>query len=165
MFLLMAIATVARCQVAQTTQPPFSLTLSTPTPKVESGSAVYIKIVMKNLSDHDINCTPNETNGLDTAFEYAVKDGNGRPVESWEKKHPEVGQVFNPRLPRSLKPSESTNSEGVVSAHYDMTQPGEYTIQVSRRVSNDPKDGVVNSNKITVTVVDSTPKPPPPHQT
>lgn len=165
LFLLMIVASVACCQATPATQRPFSLTLSTPTANVESGSVVQIMIAMKNLSDHDVDCTPNETNRLDTAFEYDVRDGDGKPVESWEKKHPEVGQVFSPRMPRSLKPGETINTGEVISSHYNMTQPGEYTIQVSRRISNDAKDGVVKSNKITVTVVDSTPKAPPPPQT
>jgi hypothetical protein len=33
-----------------------------------------------------------------------------------------------------------------------MSHPGEYTIQLSRRVSYDPKAAVVKSNKVMVTV-------------
>jgi hypothetical protein len=39
-----------------------------------------------------------------------------------------------------------------ISRLYDLSQPGDYTIQLSRAVSDDPKNGVVKSNVITVTV-------------
>jgi hypothetical protein len=121
-------------------------------------------IVMKNLSNHDVDCTPNYINGWNMAFEYLIRDANGNVVESWEKKHPGVGRTFSPMVSRSLKPGETLESVETISTHYDMIQPGEYTVQVSRRVSNNAKDGVVKSNKITITVNPKPKGPPPPQQ-
>jgi hypothetical protein len=39
-----------------------------------------------------------------------------------------------------------------ISLLYDLSQPGAYTVQLSRTLSDDPKDGVVKSNAITVKV-------------
>ena len=163
--LLFVVAPCAWCQGAPAHQPPFSLTLTALTPIVESGSAVHVKIVMKNLSNHDLDCTPKYINGLDRAYEFEVRHSSGKPLEDLTKKHPEIGQTFSPMPERFLKPGETTDSGEVVSEFYDMTQPGEYTVQVSRRVSENPKDGVVKSNKITVIVTDSRPKGPPPPST
>lgn len=160
--LLLATAPVARYQATTTKQAPFSLTLIALTPRVESGTDVHIKIVMKNLSIHDLDSTPNYSNGLDKAYEYEVQDSTGKTVENWTKKHPEIAQTFSPMPPRSLKPGESSDTSEVISAFYDMTQAGEYTIQVSRRVSNNPKDGVVKSNKITIAISPGPKQPPPP---
>ena len=165
LLLLTVVAPVARCQATSAGQPPFSLTLSALTPNIESGSDVHIKIVMKNLSNHDLDCTPNYANGLDRAYEYDVRDSSGKALESWTKKHPEIGQTFNPMIARFLKPGETVDTGEVISTTFDMTQPGQYTVQVSRKVSDNPKDGVVKSNKVTITILDSKPKGPPPPPT
>jgi hypothetical protein len=39
-----------------------------------------------------------------------------------------------------------------ISPRYDPSQPGEYVIQLSRPISDDPKNGVVKSDKLTITV-------------
>jgi hypothetical protein len=52
-----------------------------------------------------------------------------------------------------LKPQESTSEEVSVGELFDMANPGEYTIRVSRNVSDSKKDGVVKSNKIVVSVI------------
>jgi hypothetical protein len=40
-----------------------------------------------------------------------------------------------------------------VSRLFDLGKLSQYTVQLSRAVSDDPKDGVVKSNTITVTVI------------
>jgi hypothetical protein len=158
---LLAIAPAAWCQATPVQQPPFSLTLSALTPIVESGSSVHIKIVMKNLSNHDVDCTPDFRNGLDEAYKFEIGHSSGKPLEDLTKKHPEIGKTFSPVIERFLKPGETTVTSEVVSEFYDMALPGEYTIQASRRVSDNPKDGVVKSNKITITVTLPNSKVPP----
>jgi len=54
----------------------------------------------------------------------------------------------------SPRPNESTKENIALSDLYDLSHPGQYTIQVSRAVSDKPKDGVVKSNTITVTVTE-----------
>ena len=162
LLLLAVAAPVTYCQAAPTHQPAFSLTLTAVTPSVQSGSDVHIKISMKNLSNHDLDCTRGYSNGLDRVYEYDVRDSSGKTMEILTKKHPEIGQTFSPGPECALKPGESIDSGGVISTFYDMTQAGEYTIQVSRRVSNNPKDGVVKSNKITIAISPGPKQPPPP---
>jgi len=52
-----------------------------------------------------------------------------------------------------VKPGKTETSGITITLLHDMTQPGTYTIQGSRRISDEPNDGVVHSNKITVTAV------------
>jgi hypothetical protein len=51
-----------------------------------------------------------------------------------------------------LKPGESDVTENYLNWLYDFTKPGTYTIQASRRISDDEMDGSVRSNIITVTI-------------
>ncbi len=64
---ILAVASAALSQATPGKQPPFSLTLKA-TPSVESGSQVELTIVMKNLSNHDLNCLLCFSNGLDRAY-------------------------------------------------------------------------------------------------
>ena len=52
----------------------------------------------------------------------------------------------------ALKPGESAEEVTAIGGQYDLA-PGKYAVQLLRRVSSDPKEGVVKSNTITVTVV------------
>jgi hypothetical protein len=50
-------------------------------------------------------------------------------------------------------PGESMDIPGhFISRLYHLIRPGEYTIQLSRAVNDDPKNGFVKSNKITLAV-------------
>jgi len=53
-----------------------------------------------------------------------------------------------------LRPNESTKETIALSNLYNLSHPGQYTIRMSRAVSNNPRDGVVKSNKIAVTVTE-----------
>jgi hypothetical protein len=160
-FLVAVAAPLAQCQTKPAHKLPFSLTLVGPTSPVESGERVYIKITMKNLANHDVDSTPCYGNGIDRADEFDIPDSNGKRLETWWDKHPEIGHTGSPP-PHTLKPGETHESGQVITDLYDMTQPGDYTIQVSRRISNNSKDGVVKSNKVTVTIFRMRKPPPPP---
>lgn len=51
-----------------------------------------------------------------------------------------------------FKPNGMQSGQQCLSKRYDMSRPGEYTIQAFRGISANPKDGVVESNIINVTV-------------
>lgn len=145
---------------------PFSLTLSALTPRVEPGSLVAVKIVMKNLSNHDLEYGVGYCNGLDRNYDYDVRDSTGKRLEFSAAKHPELFTCHG-WPPHIVKPGETDTSGGAVSNFYDLSKPGEYVIQVSRKISDRPKDGIVESNKVTISVVmPLAPKtqPPPPQK-
>ena len=88
--------------------------------------------------------------GVDPNYLFEIRDqvDNPAPLRAYE--HPELatGQPIS----RSLKPGESFTDEQEVSRLIDMSRPGNYVIQVSRRASENKKDGVVKSNIITVRI-------------
>ncbi len=122
-------------------------------PKVEAGLPVDLHIVMTNTSGQDVDCTGEPSNGLDRNFRYDVTDAAGGTVPKIARKHPEIGETSS-IWPCVLKPGQSANAAGGrISNVYDLSRPGEYSIQVSSFVARDPRSDVVRSNVITVTVL------------
>ena len=64
--------------------------------------------------------------------------------------HPEIGSTGHGWATRVLKPGTSLDvASDRVTGLYDLSQPGEYTIQVSRAVHEDRlKNGLMKSNEI-----------------
>lgn len=160
---------VAGIAYSQTSQQPFTITISTAKPEVISGDSVYLDVVMTNISDHDVDCTIYASNALDRNYRYEVFDEQG-PVPKIRRKYPEIGETGS-SFPCMIKPGENSRpSGGMISILYDFHRPGKYTIQVSRPVwGDDQRPGTamtvhnnqpeVKSNTITITV--SGPEVPP----
>jgi hypothetical protein len=154
--LLMLGVTSIAC--SQTSQQPFTITVSTNTLVVKSGDNVSIEVVMSNISDHAVDCTIDARNVLDRNYRYDVLDEGGQPVPKIKRRYPDIGESGSIR-PCIIKPGEtSLPSGGLISILYDFRRPGKYTIQVSRGVPPDP-DNLVKSNIVTITVVG--PEAPP----
>jgi len=153
--LSVASMTVSLSGQAQADKAPFTVTISAETPVVKAGKQVIVDVTVTNISKHEIDGggVVNEMLGMDTYDTYDIRDNVGNPAGKNTIKHP--NGVGRGTLPIIIKPGESK----VVSADelgivYNLSRPGEYTIQLSRRVAFDPKAGVVKSNTITVTVTE-----------
>ncbi len=137
-------------------QAPFSVTITADRPVVKAGSQVIINVKLTNTSKRDIACDVayNDILGMDTYDKYDIRDGRANVVEKNTIAHPELGgRSIRPAC--TLKPGESkVIGSDVISIAHKLGRPGEYTIQMSRAVSDNPRDGVVKSDKITVTVTE-----------
>jgi len=153
------IAAASQSDAAKQVKPPFSITISTETPTIKAGTDLSIKVRITNTSNHDINASSvygeGVDGGVDGAYFEEVRDSKGNLAK---RKQPPKSEAqsdypvnFSAR-PYTLKPGESTGSVTGVEHQYDISQPGQYVIQLSRPISENPKDGVVKSNKITITV-------------
>jgi len=159
-FLMLGVASIA---YSQTSQQPFTITISAEKNQVKSGDEVGIDIVMTNTSNHDIDCASYGSNALDRNYRYEVFDEQG-PVPKIKRKYPEIGETGS-LSPCTIKPGGSAHADGgLISILYDFSRPGKYTIQVSRPVwGDDQRPGTagtvqnnqadVKSNIITITVV------------
>jgi hypothetical protein len=142
--------------------PPFTVVISTPNTVAKAGSEVKLKIVMKNVSDHEIHyglaATGDETD-LQGGFRIDVRDAEGEPVResAWGQKvhgtdtnrKPFMGSVFGGPIP--LKPGQTFEIKRMIAKEYELNRPGRYTIQAER---TDPKSNlVVKSNVIRITVI------------
>ncbi len=137
------------CLEARASQPQISLTINTDHPTVKTGDDVFIKIEMKNESDHDVDCTKVYSDGVDLRYHYDVKDGFGNMTGKLPRKHPEVGDSGSFYV-CTLHPRQSTGAnDSRVSSLLDLKKPGKYTVQVWRFVEGNL---VVRSNSIEITV-------------
>ena len=88
----------------QTSQEPFSVTISTRTPQAQVGAHLNIEMAMKNTSGQPIDCTVwNVAHSWDGNYKYEVFREDGQPAPKKDN-HPEL-------LPSSASPPASSNQE------------------------------------------------------
>lgn len=145
---------------------PFLITIRSEQPVLKTDEDIRIRVVLTNTSDQDIwSVTPAECQ-----YEVYVWDSQHLAAHNTEyglqvknkDKLKETGFVtrggqefITPCMMGSTSPLKPTNHSDVhltVSDLYDMSRPGQYTIQVQRTVPKERGGGVVKSNIITVTV-------------
>jgi hypothetical protein len=138
----------------QPNKPPFSISTTAESPTVAAGADVWIKVRVTNTSNRDLDDSGgfSDRTGLDPNFRFDVRDDRGKPVPKRTYPHAELGVTGEP-VNRTIAPGETLTQEQRVSALYDMRKPGKYVIRVSRRASDNPRDGEIKSNAVTVTVV------------
>jgi hypothetical protein len=154
-FVLLLIASCIMPDVGQgqATSRPFTIAISAEDSVVKAGSDVYLTIRMTNTSKHDLDCSVSDNSmlGMDVKYQYDVRDNTSNLVREKVFKHPELA-TGHFRL-CTIKPGETATSGGnLITKRFDLSRPGEYIVQVSRAVSDNPKDGIVKSNAITITV-------------
>lgn len=135
------------------TQQPFRIVVSTRHPEVKSGRGAEITVRLTNTSQEMIDTSANvdSRTGLDPNFDIDIRNSSGHSAPKRTYKHPEfrTGQAF---IGRALKPGETLTEHFDLSRAYELTEPGNYVVQVSRTAPERLGGGVVKSNKITVTV-------------
>ena len=142
---------------------PFSIAISAEAPEsqtgpdrytIKAGADVFVKVHLTNTSKRklSLNYDKDSRTNVDFFHRYEVRDSTGNAAQKRTIHHPEIGSTGHGWPARVLKPGESMDITGDdISRLYDLSQPGEYTIHLSRSISGD-RDGVVKSNTITVTV-------------
>jgi len=155
MRVLLGILILGVCCIVYAQMPlqPFTISLSAGNAEVKSGDPVYLNIVMTNTSENEVDCTGSGRNGLDRNYFYDVLYEGGKPATKVVKKHPEIGENLN-IWPCTLKPGETAPAAGgEISALYDFSRPGKYSIRASRHITRDANCGIINSNTITIAVL------------
>jgi len=144
----LAVSIPELAQVANTQQPWIKLAISTSQSVVKSGSAVVIKITRTNTSDHNIFYGV----GVGSFTDLEVRNREGKLVPETpyghkvhDKGHWRGGSVFS--VP--LEPGKTRKEEVELNKEYDLSNPGDYTIQARE---TDPQGIVVKSNTISMTV-------------
>jgi len=132
---------------------PFSIAVSARNTSFKAGEPIAIRVRLTNTSEHELNASASWERGVDMDYEYDIRDGSGDLYERKER----TGSISDTTKIRSLKPGESVEDGTLVSEAYDMSRPGQYVVQLSRRINGNPGDDVVKSNTIIITVVASGP--------
>lgn len=148
LFVIMAAFAPFGLAAEQPAAPNFSVTIAASKPLVHVGEPIYIRIKMTNLSANDVDCSSFYVNGTDRRFAVEVKDSTGKDMKRADA-HPE--QMPGSFQQCSLAPGESTvEKEFLVSGFHDLSRPGTYEVQVSRKESTG--DSVVKSNVASIKV-------------
>jgi hypothetical protein len=132
-------------------KPPFTLVLTAKEPKVSLGADVWVKIVWTNTSKVELNDNLyRDQSGLDFNYILDFRDSDGHPVTK-APHNSHIGRTFSAQF-GTLKPGVSEDDDIDLSRLYKLSRPGNYTLQVSRRVPKGLGNGVIKSNKITITL-------------
>ena len=137
------------CQ--QSNNPPFKIAITAGSPTIVAESDVWIKVSLTNNTNHDLDDSGGYVSGidLDPNLRFEVRDERGKLVPKRTYPRPELRPGYP--VNRTIAPGQTFTLEQRVGALYDMRKPGKYSIQVSRSVSDNPKDDI-KSNIVTVTV-------------
>lgn len=147
---LMGISLASISNAQNPGNPELVISIRGPVDEVKAGSDVYIKIQMTNVSDHPVDCSSFVVGGTDRRFRIDVRDSNGNPMR---KKDFHLEMMPGSVQACSLQPGESTPArDDRISWANDLSQPGKYSVQVTRVVEKDEKNGSVKSNKIAIMV-------------
>lgn len=132
------------------TEELFAIDINSPTPTVKAGAQVRLTVRLTNTHDRKINLgTESFVHGeVDARFQYDCRDAAGRSVS---RNYPNLGSMGD-RPMIILKPGESHKEEINLLTACDLSKPGQYQIQLSRALPEDPQQQMVKSNKITVNV-------------
>jgi hypothetical protein len=157
--LLLGTCTAVVCLTqSDTTTPdqPFTIAISAARPTFKTTQAVEIRIRLTNTSNHPINSTQVWMRGcgVNQSYAYDIRDASGRVAEFLPeiKAKRERERQIRTVIIGTLNPGEAAEAISNLSGCYDMSAPGEYSIQLSRAIAEDPKQPAVKSNKITITV-------------
>jgi hypothetical protein len=126
--------------------PPFTIQISTPNPEVKAGTPIPLSVRLTNTSSAVLLFGGPPTATVDSHYAYACYNGAGGDVRRYSPVAPEDHPAIK------LKPEEVLDQQVPISSACDLSQPGEYRIQLFRNDPRGPKQGFVRSNEITVTV-------------
>ena len=159
-FILAGVLLAGGTQAVPKPQAPFSIAISPLQQSIAAGTEVKVEIALKNISNREIYLSKsNASSQAEFHFVVEAHDDTGKPVPDTEygrrvmrRETKKRSVLFGSEIFFTLQPGEIFQDEVIASKLYDLSQPGKYVIQLSRRVSDNPKDGVGKSNEITVTV-------------
>jgi hypothetical protein len=130
-------------------QSPFSLTITPLKSTVAVGDDVWVRVTITNTSSREIDCTAHFVNGTDRTYQYDVRDPR---LASKRKPNMRPEEMPGSIQMCTLEPGKSVTHDTRISWLNDFSQPGNYTIQLSRNLSADDTGGSVKSNKVEVVV-------------
>jgi len=139
----------------------FSLTLAAPTEPLKAGAEVRLHVTVTNTSERNIAFIRSPGLIPEEAFRYDMdvrnEQGKSAPPSVYVRQLKNSTTVTEEisRYARWLKPGEFFVDDLEITKFYDLSQPGKYTISVTRPIPprQNLGEGKVKSNSITVTVV------------
>lgn len=134
--------------LAQVGAKPFTLKIAPDSTPYHAGHNVFIHIEEKNISDHSITCDSWATASTDLGFQYLIKNSSGKLLTP--RAGAGKGDVTYEFC--DIAPGQEISGEYLISWLYNLSQPGNYTIEVDRHVNGEDASDIVRSNTITITI-------------
>jgi len=146
----MSLAPVEGLQTSSSEKPGLELTMVAVRDQVKVGSPVVVSIITKNISSQPVgngHCRATIYN-----YGFVVKDSLRNPAAeteelrtiNWLRKEGEWCRSLTGLHP--LKPGETAEQAIDIAEYYDLSRPGQYTIQAQR-------GPLLKTNVVTVTVL------------
>ena len=167
-FLISTLIAALSTGIIRSAQPSIAIAVSTTKDKVKAGSELTLKIGVTNIAGKEIHLPYDKSHKAElNQYQFDIARSDGQLVSImkyyWEltgEKAPrenvkDIAKTFiiahdHGSVP--LSPGKTLEYRTVLNDLYDMSQPGEYTIQVEKL---DPiTSTIVKSNIITVIVTD-----------
>ncbi len=151
---LIATSALAALGHASVSKQPFTIAISAEKSVVKVGAPVLVTLQLTNTSDHEIRLGwwgQDNLGVIDVVDSFDVRDSHGHSLTKKER-NPNFPMMGNFGGVMAVEPGKVRSYVQDYSRWFDLGHPGEYTIQALRPVSENKKDGVVKSNKITITI-------------
>ena len=152
--LFVAGCSCATAQVASSAQDkqPFTITLTPDRIVAKSGTAVLVRVSIKNLQDQPIEVLgglfPYALSGLDSSYDWRCTDSSGKVVQK------EILQVGSVHDGIELEPGKTRELLVDLNRVCDLRNVGAYRGTLSRKSLKHPQTPVISSNTINVEVTD-----------
>jgi hypothetical protein len=130
-----------------------SLSLRALQTDIAAGSPVDVVVRFANNSDREISDSGVYNRGVDAAYTYDIRKADGTRLNPMREPETAGRPVLLSGVSRTVKPGKSVEDKSEISAVYDLSEPGKYTIQVSYFFPKELGGGLAKSNIVTVTVV------------
>ena len=171
LFPLLTMILVCDSLIARAAEASFSITITTPKSVLKVASDIPIDIIIRNISDGDIDLPRSVRLDLGEWFtdvEVSDEKGNMMPETKYYRvlrgkdiydSEPRPDGKFVPKTQSqqglsgySVKPGETLRDGLVLNKLVDLTRPGKYAVRVRRR--DEATKVWVTSNAITVTLTE-----------
>jgi hypothetical protein len=141
-------AVIGLSQVSPT--PPFKLTVAANRTPYVAGEKVFVGISQTNISNQTISCSGWWVGASNLTYKYDVRNSIGKQIAE----RPHASTAPGSFSTCELAPGQTQSGQYLLSWLFDLSEPGDYTVQVRRKVSNNSPE-IVESNRITLEIVPS----------
>lgn len=155
---MLAIAVVALSSQAAVefgqSPPPLTISISVVNPTVKVGTEIRIHVVLRNVSDKAMLIpTSPDPSEAELHYRVQVRDKSEKDAPETTYGHTVRTTGFSgSEMKISLQPGGTLEQDTLLRKLFDLSTPGVYEVQLSRRVPYDPNGETVKSNMITITV-------------
>ena len=133
---------------------PFALSISAKPDTINLGGKIRVHITLKNSSGQAITIPRSPSDEFAERFcDFHVTDASGNDVPLTAYGKAARGRQFSGSVVKvRLNPGETIDEDTLLEKQFNISEPGAYVVQASRPISNDPNDGIVSSNKISISI-------------